>query len=99
MHELHSPHWRVLNGILAGIRGGAYPPGGKLPSENALAVAYGVPRTAVTSATRILRFGGLLVGPAGGATRVTQEPMRSRALQWAEDARQIRADNQQAGLT
>jgi GntR family transcriptional regulator len=83
---------RVLDGVLADIRSGRYPPGGRLPSGSALGEEYGVHRSAASRAVDRLRWIGLVVGPAGGIARVAVEPFRSRALQLVDEAERLRGE-------
>lgn len=88
-----TPHGRVLGGVLDSIRDGTYRAGGRVPSESALAEHFGVPRSTVSRAMDKLRWIGLLVGPAGGITRVADEPRRSRALALVDEAERLRAED------
>jgi GntR family transcriptional regulator len=90
--ENDAPYWRVLNGVLADIRDGAYRPGGRVPSESALAEHYGVSRSTVSRAMEKLRWIGLVAGPAGGIARVAPEPRRARALALVVEADELRAE-------
>lgn len=93
MHrETDAPYWRVLNGVLADIRDGTYRPGGRVPSESALAEHYAVSRSTVSRAMEKLRWIGLVAGPAGGITRVAPEPRRGRALRLVAEADRLRAE-------
>ncbi|MGI5247519.1 winged helix-turn-helix domain-containing protein [Dactylosporangium sp. CA-139066] len=87
-----APFWRVFNGVLSDIRTGVYPPGGRVPSESALAEMYEVSRSTVTRAMERLRWIGLVSGPAGGIGRVAPEPRRSRALELVSEADRLRAE-------
>jgi DNA-binding FadR family transcriptional regulator len=90
--ENDAPYWRVLNGVLAGIRDGTYRPGGRIPSESALAEHYGVSRSTVSRVMEKLRWIGLVSGPAGGITRVAPESRRARALELVTEADELRAE-------
>lgn len=81
---------RVLDGVLADIRAGTYPPGGRLPSGTALGEQYGVHRSAASRAVEWLRWIGLVTGPAGGIARVAAEPHRAAALQLVDEAKRLR---------
>lgn len=83
---------RVLDGVLAAIRTGRYPPGSRLPSGSALGEEYGVHRSAAARAVDRLRWIGLIVGPAGGMARVAAEPHRSQALRLVDEADRLRAE-------
>lgn len=89
--ETDAPYWRVFNGVLGAIRDGTYPPGGRVPSETALAEAYGVSRSTVSRAMEKLRWIGLVAGPPGGIARVSAEPVRGRALGLVSEADRLRA--------
>lgn len=86
-----APHRRVLDGVLADIRSGRYPPGGRLPSGSALGEEYGVYRSAASRAVELLRWIGLVIGPPGGIARVASEPHRSSALELVARADELRA--------
>jgi DNA-binding FadR family transcriptional regulator len=97
MHRgIDAPYWRVLNGVLADIRDGMYRPGGRVPSESALAEHYGVSRSTVSRAMEKLRWIGLVSGPAGGIARVAPEPRRGRALELVAEADRLRAEAEAA---
>ncbi|GAA2624008.1 hypothetical protein GCM10010399_64210 [Dactylosporangium fulvum] len=87
---------RVLDGVLADIRTGRYPPGGRLPSGSALGEQYRVDRSAAARAVFLLRWIGLVTGPAGGIARVAAEPHRSAALRLVDEADRLR-EAQDAG--
>jgi DNA-binding FadR family transcriptional regulator len=95
MDDQGAPYRRVLDGVLDGIRSGRFPPGGRLPSGPALGEEYGVHRSAAARAIDRLRWVGLVLGPAGGTTRVAVEPYRSRALRLVEQADEIRSAQQE----
>jgi DNA-binding FadR family transcriptional regulator len=88
--ERGAPHWRVLDGVLADIRAGRYPPGGRLPSGSALGEEYAVYRSAASRAVEMLRWIGLVTGPPGGIARIAQEPRRSAALRLVDDPARLR---------
>jgi DNA-binding FadR family transcriptional regulator len=88
--ETGAPYWRVLDGVLDDIRTGLYPPGGRVPSETALAEAYAVSRSTVSRAMEKLRWIGLVTGPPGGIARVAGEPTRTRALELVAEADRLR---------
>ena len=92
---------RVLDGVLADIRAGTYPPGGRLPSGSALGERYGAHRSAASRAIDRLRWIGLVVGPAGGIARVAEEPRRSAALRLVDEADRLRGgqDSRAGGPT
>ena len=90
MDDQGAGYQRVLDGVLADIRDGTYPAGGRLPSESALAETYGVQRSAVSWALSRLRWVALVVGPRGGTARVAAEPRRSAALQLLDEADRLR---------
>lgn len=90
--EEGASYWRVLEGVLAGIRDGTYPPGGRLPSGPALGEQYGVNRSAASRAIDRLRWIGLVTGPPGGIARVAEEPRRSAALRLVDEADRLRGD-------
>src|SRR5258705_13018557 len=81
---------RVLDGVLADIRAGRYPPGGRLPSGSALGEEYGVHRSSASRAVDRLRWIGLVTGPAGGIARVAVEPYREAALELVDTAERLR---------
>jgi GntR family transcriptional repressor for pyruvate dehydrogenase complex len=54
------------------ILGGTWPPGGKIPSENALADALGVSRVSIREALHMLASLGLLESRQGGGTFVRE---------------------------
>ena len=83
---------RVLDGVLADIRAGRYPPGGRLPSGSALGEEYGVNRSAASRAVDRLRWIGLVTGPAGGIARVALEPIRSAVLRLVDEADRLREE-------
>lgn len=85
--------WRVIDGMLQAVREGGYAEGARLPSETVLGGEYGVSRATVTRAMWLLRWIGLVVGPAGTEGRVAGEPMRTLALQLVERAAEIRRLN------
>ncbi len=85
---------RVLDGVLADIRAGRYPPGGRLPSAGALGEEYGVKPWAATRAVDRLRWIGLIVGPMGGIARVAEEPRRSAALRLVDEADRLRGEGE-----
>lgn len=91
--EQGASYRRVLNGVLADIRAGRYPPGGRLPSGSALGEEYGVNRSAASRAVDWLRWIGLIIGPAGGQARVAEEPRRTAALRLVEEADRLRAED------
>lgn len=88
--ENDAPYERVLKRVLADIRDGTYPPGGRLPSASAIAEATGVSRATVTRAMARIRWVGLVVGPAGGLVRVVSEPRRTAALAIVDEAERVR---------
>lgn len=90
--ENDAPIRRVLDGVLAAVRDGTYPPGGRLPSGPALGEQYGVNRSAASRAVDRLRWIGLIIGPAGGIARVAEEPRRSAALRLVDEADRLRGD-------
>lgn len=81
---------RVLDGVLAAVRAGRYPPGGRLPSAAALGEEYGVKQWAATRAVDRLRWIGLISGPPGGIARVAVEPYRTEALHLVDEADRLR---------
>jgi DNA-binding transcriptional MocR family regulator len=85
--------WIVAAGVLADIRGYLYLEGGRLPSEAQIAAQYGVSRATAGRVMWLLRWTGLVVGPAGGTARVAAEPSRTLALQLVERAYEIRRLN------
>jgi DNA-binding FadR family transcriptional regulator len=87
-----APYRRVLDGVLAAIRDGTYPPGGRLPPGSALGEQYGVTRSAAARAVARLRWIGLISGSGGGQLRVAEEPRRSRALALVDEAQRLRAE-------
>jgi GntR family transcriptional regulator len=60
--------------ILAKIRGGEYPAGARIPSENSLAADYGIGRPTARQATELLVRRRILVRRRGSGTFVRAEP-------------------------
>jgi DNA-binding FadR family transcriptional regulator len=85
--------WTVLAGVLADVRGHIYTEHDRLPSEAQLAAQYGVSRATAGRVMWLLRWTGLVIGPAGGAARIAEEPCRTLALQLVERAYEIRRLN------
>jgi GntR family transcriptional regulator len=56
--------------LLAEIRNGTYPPGGRIPSEHQLAATYGIGRPTARQATDLLVRRGILVRRRGSGTFV-----------------------------
>lgn len=56
---------RVMTDISRKIASGEWPPGHRLPSINKLAEHYGVSKTTIKDAQKILRIQGVLVGHQG----------------------------------
>lgn len=69
-----SPSKRVLNHLHESIANGAYPVGGRLPSERDLADIIGVARTTVRSVLATLDKQGI-VHSNGGRLRIVSEPV------------------------
>jgi len=68
------PLYRQLADILlAAIREGEYPPGSRVPSENSLAIRYGIGRPTARQATELLVRRGILVRRRGSGTFVGKE--------------------------
>src|SRR5450631_868230 len=69
-------HVGIKNQVFAQLRdrilGGTWPPGGKIPSENALAEALGVSRVSIREALQMLGSLGLLESRQGGGTYVRE---------------------------
>lgn len=62
---------QVLYTLMASIKRGVYPPGSKLPPENALAAEFGVSRATVRQALSKLADHGLITRKVGDGTYVT----------------------------
>jgi DNA-binding FadR family transcriptional regulator len=84
---------RVLDGVLADIRSGRYPPGGRLLSASALAEQYRVDKSSAERALFLLRWIGMVIGPRGGIARIPEEPWRSAALRLVDEAARLREQN------
>lgn len=67
------PDQLVRDFIVAGIRSGTYRTNGKLPTERALSVQLGVPRSAVRDALAVLESGGAITRIIGSGTYVRDE--------------------------
>ncbi|MGA6165161.1 GntR family transcriptional regulator [Amycolatopsis magusensis] len=81
---------RVLDDLQAQITGGELAPGDALPSEEELADKYGVSRTSVRGAVRILRDAGIVEVRRPLGTFVRKQPVRtvrapSERYQWEKD--------------
>jgi GntR family transcriptional regulator len=76
------PRWvAVQNALLARIRTGEWPPGGRLPAEPELAIELGVSRATLREALRSLTESGYLERRPGAGTRVvTTQPVLSTSL-------------------
>jgi GntR family transcriptional regulator len=72
------------------IEAGEYPPGSVLPSEPALVDRYGVSRTVVNQAVRLLRAWGLVKVSRGKGTTVREIPQirRNAVARYAQAARE-----------
>ncbi len=64
----------IVDTVTAQIRDGVLVPGEKLPSYEALAVAYEVSKSTVRTALLILAERGLIVGRPGKGTFVAEQP-------------------------
>lgn len=74
--EAPRPQFRQLADLLrAGIERGDFAPGSALPSEDSLALRYGVNRTTVNRAVRLLRNDGLVRVERGRGTIVRDVPV------------------------
>ena len=69
---------QVLAQLKEGISNGTFPVGEKLPSENLLAVAFGVSRGPVREALGILEVSGIISSRQGGGHRVEQHSLLSK---------------------
>jgi DNA-binding transcriptional MocR family regulator len=76
---------RLAAAIRAAIERGELKPGGRIPSERALAKRLAVSRTTVVSAYEELRRDGLIASRRGSGTRVRGGTTRPPALQLRED--------------
>lgn len=81
---------RVADDLRTAIKNGTYPPGQPLPGELYLAEKYGLNRTTIRNAMRLLRGEGLIdVGP--GRPTTVREPVRrirrnaTERYQWEKD--------------
>jgi GntR family transcriptional regulator len=90
--EQGASYRRVLDGVLADIRSGRYPPGGRLPSGSALGEQYQVDKSSAERALFLLRWIGMVTGPRGGIARVPDEPRRSEALRLVDEAERLRGE-------
>jgi DNA-binding GntR family transcriptional regulator len=93
--ERDAPYRRVLNALLAGIRSGELEPGGRIPSEPAIADQYEVSRATVSRVMHALRLFGLVTGPPGGNAFVARQPMLGEALSLYDAAAEVREKNRQ----
>jgi GntR family transcriptional repressor for pyruvate dehydrogenase complex len=64
---------RVAVALLEKIDGGAFRPGGKLPSENSLAKQFGVSRTVLREAISRLKHEGVVEGRQGSGVYLTEQ--------------------------
>jgi GntR family transcriptional repressor for pyruvate dehydrogenase complex len=64
---------RVTGALLEKIGEGAFPPGARLPSENALAQEFGVSRTVLREAISRLKHEGVVEGRQGSGIYVTEQ--------------------------
>src|SRR5258708_40315019 len=64
---------RVAGALLEKIGEGAFSPGARLPSENALAQQFGVSRTVLREAISRLKHEGVVEGRQGSGVCVTQQ--------------------------
>jgi DNA-binding FadR family transcriptional regulator len=76
----------IVAQILEGIRSGAYVPGGALPTERLLAERFGVSRTSVREALRVLEHAGIVDVRTGSGSYVTDTALSSPALLRAKAA-------------
>lgn len=93
-----SQYQRVQETLLGGIRDRQWGPGDRLPSRSVLAAQLKVSPATVAAVMKRLTYSGVVVGPKGGAKCVTEEPMRTDALNLFDTAADIRRRNRAAGL-
>lgn len=82
---------RVKNHVLAQIRGGSWPPGQAIPTEEALARTFGVSRMTVNRAMRELSAEGLVERVQGSGTFVSEQKYQSTLLDIKNIATEIEA--------
>ncbi len=76
----------IVSQIVEGIRSGAFAPGGSLPTERVLAERFGVSRTSVREALRVLEHAGIVDVRTGSGSYVTETALSSPALLRAKAA-------------
>lgn len=64
---------RIIEELEASIVGGALPAGGRLPTEEELAVKYGASRAAVREAVQVLKARGLVLSRRGSGSYVADD--------------------------
>lgn len=80
----------MLAAVVEEIRSGALQPGQRLASASGMGERFGVHRTKISRMMEKLRWIGLVTGPAGGLTKVAQEPARTLALEVYTQAARLR---------
>jgi GntR family transcriptional regulator, transcriptional repressor for pyruvate dehydrogenase complex len=70
----------IVDQVLEGIRSGAFPPGSALPPERLLAVRFGVSRSSVREAVRVLEHAGVVDVRTGSGTYVTAAALAKNTL-------------------
>lgn len=76
----------IVGQIHEGIRSGAFPPGSSLPPERTLAQEFGVSRSSVREAVRVLEHAGVLEVRTGSGTYVTSDAQSKTSLLRVEAA-------------
>lgn len=75
-----APWLEIRADMLRRVHSGEWPPGGHIPHEAALAVAYGCTRSTISRALRDLAEAGFLERRRKGGTRVAEKPVRRAVL-------------------
>ena len=70
----------IVDQVLEGIRSGAFPPGSALPPERLLATRFGVSRSSVREAVRVLERAGVVDVRTGSGTYITGEALSKSTL-------------------
>jgi GntR family transcriptional regulator, transcriptional repressor for pyruvate dehydrogenase complex len=70
----------IVSQILEGIRSEAFPPGAALPTERRLAERFGVSRTSLREAIRILEHAGIVDVRTGSGSYVSETALSSPTL-------------------
>ncbi|MFT4026348.1 MAG: GntR family transcriptional regulator [Novosphingobium sp.] len=98
--NLHSPRYvQVYTALKAWINQGAYPPGGRLPSEPELCDIFGVSRITVRAAVEMLENQGCVERKQGRGTFVSTVPTETPSRgDFSELVRRLRQLDQRSSL-